>query len=200
VKCFEVTINGKKVCTAGIGDDGVLTSILSLVAKSQTGSRLTSEIEKGDPFESLNLRVSGIATPKDGVNEMVEWLHRDLVVGDEIVVKIIDASDCDEPTSKEVTNTECSFCGKKQQEAKKLIAGPAVFICDECVQDCLNALADDKPAGRITKVLTKTSEAPCSFCGLKRMDVDGMVGVPRARICNQCVKICEDILARDRMA
>ena len=30
----------------------------------------------------------------------------------------------------------CSFCGKSQQEVRKLIAGPSVFICDECVDLC----------------------------------------------------------------
>ncbi|MFW6052980.1 MAG: ATP-dependent Clp protease ATP-binding subunit ClpX [Desulfosalsimonas sp.] len=33
-------------------------------------------------------------------------------------------------------NLFCSFCGKNQQEVKKLIAGPAVYICDECIQLC----------------------------------------------------------------
>ena len=30
----------------------------------------------------------------------------------------------------------CSFCGKSQHEVKKLIAGPSVFICDECIDLC----------------------------------------------------------------
>jgi len=30
----------------------------------------------------------------------------------------------------------CSFCGKKQEEVRKLIAGPMVYICDECVELC----------------------------------------------------------------
>ena len=33
-------------------------------------------------------------------------------------------------------NLFCSFCGKNQKEVKKLIAGPAVYICDECIQLC----------------------------------------------------------------
>ena len=32
----------------------------------------------------------------------------------------------------------CSFCGKSQHEVKKLIAGPTVFICDECVELCMD--------------------------------------------------------------
>ncbi|MCK5508752.1 MAG: ATP-dependent Clp protease ATP-binding subunit ClpX, partial [Desulfobacterales bacterium] len=33
-------------------------------------------------------------------------------------------------------NLFCSFCGKNQKEVTKLIAGPAVYICDECIQLC----------------------------------------------------------------
>lgn len=37
----------------------------------------------------------------------------------------------------------CSFCGKNQQEVKKLIAGPTVFICDECVALCSDIMKED---------------------------------------------------------
>jgi len=45
----------------------------------------------------------------------------------------------------------CSFCGKRQDEVRKLIAGPAVNICDECVELCVdiirngNTFFDKKP-------------------------------------------------------
>ncbi|MBZ0114562.1 MAG: ATP-dependent Clp protease ATP-binding subunit ClpX [Thermoanaerobaculia bacterium] len=38
----------------------------------------------------------------------------------------------------------CSFCNKSQREVRKLIAGPTVFICDECVDICLDIIAEDK--------------------------------------------------------
>ncbi len=37
----------------------------------------------------------------------------------------------------------CSFCGKNQQEVKKLIAGPAVYICDECIQLCSEIIEEE---------------------------------------------------------
>jgi ATP-dependent Clp protease ATP-binding subunit ClpX len=37
----------------------------------------------------------------------------------------------------------CSFCGKSQKEVKKLIAGPAVYICDECIQLCSEIIEED---------------------------------------------------------
>ena len=41
----------------------------------------------------------------------------------------------------------CSFCGKSQHEVKKLIAGPSVFICDECIDLCNEVIRDELPAG-----------------------------------------------------
>lgn len=38
----------------------------------------------------------------------------------------------------------CSFCGKPQSEARRLIAGPGVFICDECIELCTSILNDEK--------------------------------------------------------
>ena len=45
-------------------------------------------------------------------------------------------------------NLCCSFCGKNQREVKKLIAGPTVYICDECIQLCNDIIAEEgqKPA------------------------------------------------------
>lgn len=39
----------------------------------------------------------------------------------------------------------CSFCGKKNTEVRRLIAGPSVFICDECVAEC-SRLLDRNPS------------------------------------------------------
>jgi ATP-dependent Clp protease ATP-binding subunit ClpX len=41
----------------------------------------------------------------------------------------------------------CSFCGKSQHEVKKLIAGPSVFICDECIDLCNEIIRDELPTG-----------------------------------------------------
>ena len=47
-------------------------------------------------------------------------------------------------TKREEDILRCSFCNKSQREVKKLIAGPAVFICDECVQVCLDIINEDE--------------------------------------------------------
>jgi ATP-dependent Clp protease ATP-binding subunit ClpX len=41
------------------------------------------------------------------------------------------------------SNLSCSFCGKSQDEVKKLIAGPSVYICDECIQLCNEIIAEE---------------------------------------------------------
>ena len=41
------------------------------------------------------------------------------------------------------SSLHCSFCGKGQKEVKKLIAGPNVYICDECIQLCNDIIAEE---------------------------------------------------------
>tara|TARA_Y100000817_G_scaffold30347_1_gene21188 strand:+ start:878 stop:2131 length:1254 start_codon:yes stop_codon:yes gene_type:complete len=43
----------------------------------------------------------------------------------------------------------CSFCGKSQHEVKKLIAGPTVFICDECVELCMDIIKEESKSSLI---------------------------------------------------
>ena len=49
----------------------------------------------------------------------------------------------------------CSFCGKSQHEVKKLIAGPSVFVCDECITLC-NDIMREEIQGEATKIGDKT--------------------------------------------
>ena len=46
----------------------------------------------------------------------------------------------------------CSFCGKSQHEVKKLIAGPSVFICDECIDLCNDIIRDEFPNKDVAEV------------------------------------------------
>ena len=45
--------------------------------------------------------------------------------------------------AKSEKNIKCSFCGKSQDAVERIIAGPGVFICDECIKVCSNILEDD---------------------------------------------------------
>jgi ATP-dependent Clp protease ATP-binding subunit ClpX len=55
----------------------------------------------------------------------------------------------------------CSFCGKSQHEVKKLIAGPSVFVCDECIELCNDIIRDEiaaEPAGASKRELPAPKE------------------------------------------
>ncbi|MDH6668086.1 UNVERIFIED_ORG: ATP-dependent protease Clp ATPase subunit [Methylorubrum zatmanii] len=43
----------------------------------------------------------------------------------------------------------CSFCGKSQHEVRKLIAGPTVFICDECVELCMDIIREESKSSLV---------------------------------------------------
>ena len=57
---------------------------------------------------------------------------------------------------EEDANLSCSFCGKSQREVKKLIAGPTVYICDECIELCNDIIAEeyteDEPPAPVSRV------------------------------------------------
>jgi len=58
-------------------------------------------------------------------------------------------------------NLCCSFCGKNQREVKKLIAGPTVYICDECIELCNDIIAEEgqkEGPARTSEKLPKPSE------------------------------------------
>ena len=58
----------------------------------------------------------------------------------------------------------CSFCGKSQHEVRKLVAGPTVYICDECVELCVDIIAEETKSS-----LTNSSDSiptPKKICKL----------------------------------
>ncbi|MBA4489579.1 ATP-dependent Clp protease ATP-binding subunit ClpX [Paracoccus sp. S1E-3] len=70
----------------------------------------------------------------------------------------------------------CSFCGKSQHEVRKLIAGPTVFICDECVELCMDIIREETKSSGL-----KSGEGvptPQEICGV--LD-DYVIGQERAK-------------------
>lgn len=81
MKAFEVHLNGKKLCTAGFPEQGVLTAILDYV--------------RGPGRDELALSVGGLISSKD---EHVRWVEgKRLRIGDELHVKVIRAESTDSP-------------------------------------------------------------------------------------------------------
>jgi hypothetical protein len=113
------------------------------------------------------------------------------------------------------TASVCSFCGVDKSMSGRLIAGPGVLVCDQCVataQDLLDQ-GGDRVSGqsRLVDLDPSDRKARCSFCGKKRYRVSGLVAAPdrppvgkfaRAseapRICNNCLMLCDEILSDAR--
>jgi hypothetical protein len=102
----------------------------------------------------------------------------------------------------------CSFCGRSREECAKLIAGPGVFICERCVAQASRLAADAKVDRAEAPMLVEPSgsQAKCSFCGkqarqVRRLVASGLASAPGGkfgqgtRICDECLVLCEEILA-----
>lgn len=67
--------------------------------------------------------------------------------------------------SGETKNTlYCSFCGKSQHEVRKLIAGPNVFICDECVELCMDIIREENKSSLVKS--TEGVPSPAEICAV----------------------------------
>src|SRR5881296_1115018 len=60
----------------------------------------------------------------------------------------------------------CSFCGKSQHEVRKLIAGPSVFICDECIELCNDIIREESAADKGGKPAKSDLPTPREICGI----------------------------------
>jgi hypothetical protein len=106
----------------------------------------------------------------------------------------------------------CTFCGTPRSQARKLIAGPGVFICDGCVTLARRVIADSvtltTDVGPLHAVPEQQSRAQCNFCGKRRDQAASQAGLllPQqlakkpnqyAIICNECLDLCEEIITEE---
>ena len=83
MKAFDVRLNGKKLCVAGIGEDGVMSTLIDHVVRNG--------------HNGLDLTVGGLLSPTD---EHVTWKRLPLKVGDKVEVRIIEAAAVDSPEER----------------------------------------------------------------------------------------------------
>jgi ATP-dependent Clp protease ATP-binding subunit ClpX len=70
----------------------------------------------------------------------------------------------------------CSFCGKSQREVRKLIAGPTVFICDECIELCKDIIAEGNKSS-----LTKSRDGIPTPKDIRKVLDDYVIGQNHAK-------------------
>jgi hypothetical protein len=109
MRVFEVSLNGERLCAAGIDGDGSLTAILHAVTAK--------------PRDELGLEVQGLVSATE---EYVKWAQVGLKVGDEVRVRIVESASADEPKTRKparLIETEDMLEEKKRylrEMAKKL--------------------------------------------------------------------------------
>jgi len=128
--------------------------------------------------------------------------------------------------SRPAAQVACTFCGQGRAQTRKLIAGPHVYICNDCVALARDVISSGPvPGARFIPVLAAPGlEQPqceprprmaCSFCGKQLHQVDGLAassappapGSPphaggailteRPAICTECLDLCDEIIAED---
>jgi ClpX C4-type zinc finger len=106
----------------------------------------------------------------------------------------------------------CTFCGADRSTVGRLIAGPGVLVCEVCVvmaHDLIGAGGERISERRRFVALDPADrKGRCSFCGKRGQRVAGMIEAPdqppvgkfarpsdTPRICNHCLKLCDEILS-----
>jgi ClpX C4-type zinc finger len=91
----------------------------------------------------------------------------------------------------------CSFCNRDQNQARKLVAGRRVIICDECVGDCVDILAAPprpETAKGAPGVVGSVTSARCSLCRTTTPVEELLAILGRGALCHACVWAIEGVL------
>jgi hypothetical protein len=97
---FEISIDGRKTCTAGVSDLGVTSVMASWVR------RVSRDPTSGEPIpgrfeEELTLDVGGLTHDPDGASVNLRWLQQSLQVGQLITVAVVETEEADSPRTRD---------------------------------------------------------------------------------------------------
>jgi ClpX C4-type zinc finger len=105
---------------------------------------------------------------------------------------------------------DCTFCGKQQNEVRKLIAGPGVYICDSCIDLAGTVVSSGQAArtesGAMIALPEGQARVRCAFCGKDRGQASGLAVMPtvtvgrtsaNAAICSECLMLCNEIITEE---
>jgi len=106
MRTFEILLNDRKLCAAGVGESGVLTAIVSWTRQRANVERASSRRAK----EELKLDVGGLV---HSTAEHLQWQNRRLRVGDEIRIRIGESERATKPSRRERSDPA------RDQRAKK---------------------------------------------------------------------------------
>ena len=92
----------------------------------------------------------------------------------------------------------CSFCNKAQDEVGKLIAGPEVYICDECVRVCLDIIENEHTGTEMSEHETSPSGAlpvTCTLCRTVALPHSVLLVENKGTLCPVCLEEVQAALA-----
>lgn len=95
----------------------------------------------------------------------------------------------------------CSFCGLGEGEVARLFEGRAAYICNECVEVCVQVLADYRELGCKPPLIKVpwykrlfgqdgAKNSQCSFCGAARGLEEWLLAGDGTQICEKCIRVC----------
>jgi hypothetical protein len=92
----------------------------------------------------------------------------------------------------------CSFCNNSQKEVRRLIAGPTVYICDECVRICFQVLNQEKEAEASSSASAAADGAvTCSLCRIVALPAGAVILPGRAPLCSPCATAVAEAVGKN---
>jgi hypothetical protein len=133
---FEVQVNGERFAEANVNiEDQVEINLASVAGQDSAVLQVTAFIPNAGKSGHFIYSERAVVESGDTVTIVLNAVGRAALTGIDEPASAVDADDY-------ASAVVCSFCGKNQDEVRKLIAGKGVFICDECVGLCHDAVQE----------------------------------------------------------